>query len=108
MRKQKPNFWVDFIIDVLTLFDGEWDYVIIPDCRFENELNRFNDDWDITTVRVNRLNFTSNLTPEQLKHPSETALDNYNFDYVINSGNGLDKLENEVNKFLLWMEEMDE
>ena len=107
VRTQRPNFWVDFIIDILTLFKDEWDYVLIPDCRFTNELNRYNETWDTTTVRVNRLNFTSILTPEQKNHISETALDNYNFDYVINSENGLDNLKKEVDKFLEWMEEMD-
>ena len=90
------------------MFPNEWNYVIIDDCRFVNELNRYDETWDTTTVRVNRLNFESNLTPEQKNHPSETALDNYNFDYVINSESGLDNLEKEVDKFLKWMEEMDE
>lgn len=108
VRTQRPNFWVDFIIDILTLFKGEWDYVLIPDCRFANELNRYGEEWDTTTVRVNRLNFTSTLTQEQQNHPSETSLDDYYFDYVINAENGLDKLEKEVDKFLEWMENVDE
>jgi len=108
IRKQKPNYWVDFIISIISMFPNEWNYVIIDDCRFVNELNRYDETWDTTTVRVNRLNFESNLTPEQKNHPSETALDNYNFDYVINSESGLDNLEKEVDKFLKWMEEMDE
>ncbi|MCK9331016.1 MAG: hypothetical protein M0Q94_14165 [Candidatus Cloacimonetes bacterium] len=108
IRKQKPNYWVDFIISIISMFPNEWNYVIIDDCRFVNELNRYDETWDTTTVRVNRLNFESNLTPEQKNHPCETALDNYNFDYVINSESGLDNLEKEVDKFLKWMEEMDE
>ncbi len=108
IRTQKPNFWVDFIIDILTLFKDEWDYVLIPDCRFPNEVTRWNEEWDTISVRVNRVDFESNLTLEQKNHPSETSLDSYNFDYVINSENGLDKLEIEVDKFLKWMEELDE
>lgn len=103
VRIQRPNFWVDFIIDILTLFKDEWDYVLIPDCRFPNELNRYNEEWDTTTVRVNRLNFENDLTEEQKNHISETALDSYNFDYYIESESGLDNLEKEVDKFLLWM-----
>jgi len=103
VRTQKPNFWVDFIISILTLFKGEWDYVLIPDCRFVNELKRYGEEWDTTTVRVNRLNFENNLTYKQKNHPSETELDNYHFDYVINAESGLDKLEMEVNEFLYWL-----
>lgn len=108
VRTQKPNFWVDFVINILSMFKNEWDYVLIPDTRFPNEIQRWDEDWDITSVRINRLNFTSTLTKEQLNHPSETSLDNFNFDYIINAENGLDKLEKEVNKFIEWMEEMDE
>jgi len=111
IRTQNPNFWVDFIIDILTLFKNEWDYVLIPDCRFVNELTRYGEKWDTTTVRVNRLNFENNLTVEQKNHPSETELDNYHFDYVINAESGLDKLEEEIDKFMEfmeWMEEIDE
>ena len=106
IRKQKPNYWVDFIIDILKMFPNEWDYVIIDDCRFSNELSRWGEDFDTTTVRVNRLNFISPLTPEQQKHSSETSLDSYLFDYVLHCETGLDKLEKEVDKFIEWMEEI--
>jgi len=108
VRTQNPNFWVDFIIDILKLFKGEWDYVLIPDVRFINEITRYGEEWNTTTVRVNRLNFESNLTYEQKNHSSETELDNYHFDYVINAESGLDKLEGEIDKFMEWMEEIDE
>ena len=57
IRKKKPNFWVDFIINILILFENEWDYILIPDLRFKNEIFRWNEYWDITVLRVNRLNF---------------------------------------------------
>jgi hypothetical protein len=101
VRKVFPNFWVHFIKDMLTIFPNEWDYVLIPDTRFLNEVQVFkNSKWDTITLRVHRLNFISPLTIEQQNHPSETALDNYIFDYYINSEFGLDKLEVEVNKFV--------
>jgi hypothetical protein len=104
IRKENPNHWVDAVIDIITIFFDEWDYVIIDDCRFSNELERWIG-FDTLNLRVNRLNFKSALTPEQQNHISETALDNYeHFDYVINSESGLDKLEKEVDKFITWME----
>lgn len=103
VRNKHPNYWVDFLIKFLTIFKGHWDYVIVADCRFKNELERWGG-WDTINLRVNRLNFTSPLTPEQKSHISETALDDYEFDYVINSESGLDKLEKAVDKFIEWME----
>lgn len=107
VREQNPNYWVDFVIDMISMFEDKWDYVIIDDNRFPNELERWIG-WDTITLRVNRLNFQSPLTLEQQSHISETALDNYEFDYVINSESGLDKLEKEVDKFMEWLEEYSE
>lgn len=108
IRSIKPDYWVDSVKKILSFFPDEWDYVLIPDCRFPGECTRWNDDWDITTVRVIRKNFNSPLTIEQQNHISETALDDWNFDYVIESESGLDNLSIEVCKFVKWMEDMDE
>ncbi len=86
------------------MFPDEWDYVIVDDCRFANELERWIG-FNTINLRVNRLNFQSPLTLEQQNHISETELDSYEFDYVINSESGLDCLEKEVNKFLKWIRE---
>ena len=107
VRSIKPNYWVDFIIEFLSMFREEWDYVLIPDVRFPNEITRFDESWDITSVRVTRLNFTSTLTEEQKNHSSEMALDDFYFDYTIYSESGLDKLEKEVDGFIEWMEVTD-
>lgn len=99
IRKQNPNYWVDFISGLLKMFPNQWDYVIIPDTRFPNEIERMiSDGWDVTTVRIERINFKNSLTDEQRNHASEIALDNYDFDYYIQSENGLDKLKLEVKK----------
>lgn len=86
VRTQEPNFWTGFIKKVLMLFPNEWDYVLIPDCRFPNEIECFKDDsFDAYLVRITRPDCDSGLTEQQLKHPSETAMDNYHADcYIIN------------------------
>jgi len=70
----------------------------VPDTRRKNEIYylqaMFPD--KVTTIRVERLGFKSPLTEEQLKHISETDLDNFKFDYYIKSESGLDNLENEI------------
>ena len=70
-------------LDFLKMFEDEWDYVLIPDCRFPNEIIRMKTNFDCIHLSVFRPNFNSPLTPEQQKHPSETALDNYPCDEVL-------------------------
>lgn len=84
IRKQDENFWVDFIKDILKFFPDEWDYVLIPDCRFPNEIDVIKNEFaDAIHVRVYRPDCESPLTPEQQAHISETALDDTIPDYLI-------------------------
>lgn len=103
IRKQNPNYWVDFIIGILKMFPSEWDYVIVPDTRFPNENDELKrKGFDVVTVRVVRPDFDNGLTEIQKQHESETALDNYNFDYKI-TNKGDDSVYQEVNEFLKWI-----
>ena len=84
-RKVNENFWVEMLANILKLepFCSS-DYLIISDCRFPNEINYWDSsDYPHYSVRMTRLNFSSNLTEEQKNHPSETALDNYSFDFEV-------------------------
>lgn len=86
IREQNPDYWVEFIISILDLFYGDWDYVLIPDCRFPNEVERLKEaEFDVTAVKIVRDDFKSELTPEQQNHKSETAMDEFEFDYVIHN-----------------------
>lgn len=100
VRKEKPNYWVDFVRDFVVFSKDRWDYVLVPDVRFANEFDQWRniEGIDYITVRVARSNFNSPLTKEQQNHPSETALDNWRFDYSIVAEN-MDELEREVRKF---------
>lgn len=101
VRTQEPNFWTDFIKKVLTLFPDEWDYVLIPDCRFPNEIECFKDgNFDAHLVRITRPNCDSGLTEQQLNHPSETAMDNYHADCYIINDSTLDNLEAQIPEIL--------
>jgi len=88
IRKQDPDFWVSFISNILIFFIDEWDYVILPDCRFPNEYEVFSENGiDAVLLRINRVGFKSSLSEEQQNHESETALDDYDHDYtIINNG----------------------
>ncbi len=101
IRAVAPDYWVNFIVSILDIFRDEWDYVLLPDCRFPNEYEIFEHyDMDAILLRVIRPNFTSHLTPEQQKHPSETALDNYPYNATIINNGSLDDLKDAVEDFI--------
>lgn len=103
IRKQAPDFWVDFISSILIYFKDNWDWVIIPDSRFPNEIEKLiTNGLDVTHIRVVRSNFKSPLTEEQQNHPSETALDDTEPNYYIYNEGSVDELKNKINK---WVEE---
>lgn len=86
IRAQCPDFWVGFVAEVLRLFPDEWDYAIIPDCRFPNEISYLRQaGFNTIHIRVARSDFESPLTPEQQRHPSETALDACVPDYILHN-----------------------
>lgn len=102
IRSQRPDYWVDFVTGVMELFPGEWDYVLIPDCRFPNEVDRVKEaGFDTTHVRVVRENFVSPLSSEQQAHPSETSLDDVAADYYIKNNGSLKDLSEAVIGFLV-------
>lgn len=101
IRKQEPDFWVEFVSRILKLFPNDWEYVLIPDTRFPNEIERLRTDgFDVTHINIERIGFVSPLTPEQQAHPSETALDNVEPDYWIINDGTLEQLNSKAVKFV--------
>lgn len=88
VRERDPDFWVRFLSGILTCFSDYWDYVLIPDARFKNEVNAMKyAGFDTVHVRVHNPCITSSLSEEQQNHPSETALDDVRPDlFVFNRG----------------------
>jgi len=70
--------------------ESEW---IITDVRFPNEVNRIKY-FNGVIIRINRPGIILN------DHPSETLLDDYSFDYVIDNDEGKDKLITNVANML--------
>ncbi len=92
VRTKKPTFWVDTAIAFFELFQDDYDYVLIADCRFQDEVDSYKPIFHTTSLRIHRPDFDNGLTPEQKSHASETALDNYSFDITINCPSGLDNV----------------
>lgn len=101
IRRKRPNFWVEFITSIMEFFPATWDYVLIPDCRFPNEIQEVEKaGFDTKYVRVERGDFDNGLTAVQKAHPSETALDKFIPDYYIHNTKTLDGLRDEVEKLV--------
>lgn len=97
VRKQNPNYWVDYIIGVLKIFEGEWDHVIIPDCRFPNEIDRLKEaGFEVIHIRILRPGMDSALTEKQQQHISETAMDHVEADYTVWNIGCLDALRESI------------
>lgn len=96
------NFHINRVYEDIKIAYNQFDRFVICDLRRKNEayyLKAMYPD-EVTTIRIERLNFESQLTNEQLNHISETDLDNFIFDYNIRSESGLNNLETEVLKVL--------
>ena len=109
-KLNKPNFHVGRICEDIEICQEYVDYVIIDDTRFENEIYypkaMFGD--KVKSIRIKRQyesgnTYVSSLTEEQKQHISETALDNFNFDFYITAKN-LEELEDGANKIILEIE----
>ena len=85
VRKKNENFWVNTVMRFADVLDGEIDYLIIDDCRFHNEVELWKHECDYLTLRIERPGHDNALNDEQRKHPSETALDDYEFDVTISA-----------------------
>ncbi len=108
IRAQEPDYWVSFIAHILYLFRDTWGFVLIPDCRFPNEIEYLREKgFDVTHVRVVRDGFDNGLTDEQRAHPSETALDGTTPDVTIHNDGSIIDLAKEVLKVIvpIWRQE---
>ena len=98
----KPLFWTEKVCDAIEIVQDKYDFFCVPDVRFENEvyLPKARFPGLAISIKIVRNNFDNGLSEKQKNHLSETSLDNFNFDYVIESESGLNNLEIEVDKFL--------
>lgn len=96
VRAQYPDFWVEEVMRLVDVARDQLDYVIIDDVRFPNEITRWQTAWFPTlTIRVERPGHENALTPEQRRHPSETALDMFPHEVFLSARN-VEQLEAEI------------
>lgn len=91
VRALFPNYWAEAISKFLAVVANDFDYALVPDARFENEIDTIKlYNTNVYTIRIERFNqdktpyYNPAFTQEQLNHPSETSLDDYeDFDYTV-------------------------
>jgi hypothetical protein len=104
IRSKNHRFLVDVVCGLSKMLDENFDYILVPDCRFPDEVEVPKLDYNFKTIsiRIVRLEkgieFDNGMTEEQKNHPSETALDNYKFDHYIYNGSDLIALKESVRK----------
>ena len=88
-RVNNPGCWVRIVKELVLGMGDSVDYVLIPDCRFEDEAT-----WpaqaglESVILRIERPGFDNGLSKEQKEHPSETSLDSYPMDLYIKNNYG--------------------
>lgn len=100
-RANYEDIWVDMMTALMKGVNTEYDYIIIPDVRFPNELFKIKNNFDTISLRVIRPFFDNGLTEEQKNHISETALDNFDcFDIVLYNDKNLEDLRIKINSLI--------
>lgn len=100
MRNYDPDYWALIVAEFIAAAKNDFDVVLIPDWRFLNEYDKVCDhNKNVFAIRINRYNKDGSpyinpaMTEEQLKHISETQLDDFVFDWVIENRGSLEDLE---------------
>ena len=100
MRKYDEDYWAEIVAKFIDAAYCDFDVALIPDWRFINEYECICDyNKDVYSVRVERYNedgtsyINPNMTPAQRSHVSETELDKFVFDYIVENRGGLEDLE---------------
>lgn len=96
-KLNKPYFFANRTAEDLDILSHFFDVALVTDVRepIEIETIRKNFD-DVVVIRVNRINYETEMTESQQKHKIENAMNDYNdYDYVL-TNDTLDKLKEDV------------
>ena len=100
-RKRSPDIWVNVVMEFVKAFGEDFNYVLIPDTRFPNEIEvPTKMGYEVFSMWIHRKDFDNGLTPDQKNHPSETSLLDFPFRCVISVESKMEKLVDAVNKMI--------
>lgn len=97
MRTYDKYYWGRIVSEFIAA-NKDFTYALIPDWRFYSEKEIIlADNKKCYTIRIERPNFINpNMMKAQLKHVSETELDNYKFDWIIRNEGNIEDLREKV------------
>ena len=103
MRAYDKDYWATIVAEFIDAANDDFDIALIPDWRFINEYERVCDyNADVYSIRIERYNqdgteySNPNMTEAQKNHISETELDKFAFDYIIENRGELEDLKDSV------------
>ena len=99
------DFFINRLLEDLKVYERLVDVVAIADARFPNEINKIKEAYDATSINVINNFSQTELTSEQNKHESETALDDFDgYDYTL-INTTFEGLEKDVNALVSEVEQ---
>lgn len=90
-RRNDENFFCTFLVEVLKNLGWMWDFVLIPDARFQNEIECIKSIFRTISILVVREVEVSRFTSNS-EHISEHSLDGYKFDMTFENNAGIEKV----------------
>jgi hypothetical protein len=97
VRAKDSKFWVHSVIRLLFAIGDEYDYCIIPDARFPNEIDGLRGmGYDVVSIKMIRDGHQNKLSEAQRKHTSENVLNEYAFNYTIDNTGGMTDLTDDI------------
>lgn len=96
-KLDKAEMFIQRQLDDIEIYSYFYDAIIVPDIRLPREIDSVKEKFDnVVTIKINRINFDTDLTGNEQKHKTETAMDNYtDFDYIV-TNETLDGYEKDI------------
>lgn len=88
VRENSPDYWVSVLEDMVSNVLFDFSYFIVTDARYPNEIDYWvQKGYKVITIKIDRPDYENGLTKEQKEHESETALNDWKFDYIFTNDN---------------------
>ena len=91
-RNYNRDLWANKTVDRIQEWSRDNQLAVVTDTRYPNEIQRVKREFsDVVTIRITR------DSVEKLKHPSETALDQWtDWDYLVENNGSLEEFQKKI------------
>lgn len=103
VRKQiDEDFFIRRVCEDIKVYSFFCDVLTISDVRFPREIEEVQKNFpNVVSILIERPNFVSPLDEKEMKHETETALNNYNkYDFIIKNDGTIEELKRKVIQLL--------